>query len=572
MGRRLNGARRGLTAGLALTAILLSYPAAAQISPGPLSRPHARLEGSAHCLDCHRSGRGVDPVLCLTCHTSLRERIQASEGLHAGAAFRNCAHCHIEHHGEDYELVWWGKKGRESFDHGATGYPLRGAHARLACRDCHELTHIAHSAALKTEGVDLDRTYLGLSTACASCHADPHKDQFAGSPCASCHVESAWKPAAKFDHAQADFTLTGSHGSVACQKCHQAEKSTDGGEVTRYRGTPQACAACHADPHRGKLGANCSTCHQTANWKRIDGSRFDHGRTRFPLRGRHAAVACAECHGPAATSMSIPGFERCSTCHEDRHGGQFDVAGTAPDCARCHDERGFKPSTFSLADHQRTGYPLEGAHRTVTCAKCHREVSTVTLASQGIDLRFSGPTPTTVRQFDFQTTACSDCHADPHAAGTSRLAASDGCTGCHDVQAWKAVTFDHDRTTFALDGAHRRTACTDCHRTTRPTGGVREIPFTGAPTNCDGCHHDPHEEQFTMDRESSLCTRCHTTIDWNPSRFDHDRDAAFKLEGAHRAVACVDCHPAERRGDEVVIRYKPVPQACAACHAGIVRR
>ena len=45
----------------ALGAVLLAARADAQLSPGELSRAHSQLEGSARCLDCHQSRRGVDP-------------------------------------------------------------------------------------------------------------------------------------------------------------------------------------------------------------------------------------------------------------------------------------------------------------------------------------------------------------------------------------------------------------------------------------------------------------------------------------------------------------------------------
>src|SRR5947209_20207085 len=49
-------------------------------------------------------------------------------------------------------------------------------------------------------------------------------------------------------------------------------------------------------PH-GNLDIPCVTCHTTADWKVIQGKiRFDHATTGFPLRGRHTAVACRDCH------------------------------------------------------------------------------------------------------------------------------------------------------------------------------------------------------------------------------------------------------------------------------------
>ncbi len=84
-------------------------PAAGQLSPGKLSQAHAALDSSGGCLECHRTGRGVDPGRCLSCHDLLSERIVAGAGLHARVDRERCESCHIEHHGRDFDLVWWGE-------------------------------------------------------------------------------------------------------------------------------------------------------------------------------------------------------------------------------------------------------------------------------------------------------------------------------------------------------------------------------------------------------------------------------------------------------------------------------
>ena len=45
-----------ILAGAILVASALTLPARAQISPGPLSRPHQSLNGLANCTSCHRLG------------------------------------------------------------------------------------------------------------------------------------------------------------------------------------------------------------------------------------------------------------------------------------------------------------------------------------------------------------------------------------------------------------------------------------------------------------------------------------------------------------------------------------
>ena len=46
-----------------------------------------------------------------------QQRIDAGKGLHARPDHGDCEHCHIEHQGRDFELVYWGKAGEKAFDH-----------------------------------------------------------------------------------------------------------------------------------------------------------------------------------------------------------------------------------------------------------------------------------------------------------------------------------------------------------------------------------------------------------------------------------------------------------------------
>jgi hypothetical protein len=62
------------------------------------------------------------------------------------------------------------------------------------------------------------------------------------------------------------------------------------------------------------------------------------------------------------------------------------------------------------------------------------------------------------------------------------------------------------------------------------------------------------------------CERCHTTDDLKPSRFDHTRDAAYELDGAHARLACSACHLLETRNGVTFVRYKPLPTTCRGCH------
>jgi len=598
----------------------------AQISPGPLSRFHQSLEGARNCRSCH-GPRGVTRELCLTCHTALARRIEAGKGLHAREEYRvGCERCHVEHQGRAFELVFWGKEGRASFDHAQTGFPLQGRHAALGCESCHGARRIRDRAGLAGGGVNLARTFMGLGAACSSCHADPHKGQFAPRACTDCHDVERWKPPAGFDHGKTAFPLTGAHEPVACASCHKP--GPDGS--LRFKGTPhQTCASCHRDPHGGRLGASCASCHGTAGWHRIDPGRFDHGKTRFPLTGRHEKVACAGCHArtPGA-GMKFQGtpFQTCASCHKDPHAGRL---GTS--CAGCHTTAGFERIQPGQFDHDRTGFPLRGEHVEVKCDSCHRpgrprplkharctdchqDRHAGQLAGRADGGRceschdVTGFKPPRFTPDDHARTrlpltgahlavACDACHREvplerlrsvgvrPPAGSPPRTEqlrfASSACSGCHDdphggrtarygacetchaATAWATVRFDHARTGFPLAGAHVRAPCRACH----PGEGGTLAP-AGRPTSCSGCHRDPHAGPFArrFGRDGRTdCAVCHEPTSWESMRFDHDRRTSFPLQGAHRSVPCAQCHLREEEGRRM-IRYSGLGRTCSACH------
>jgi hypothetical protein len=62
------------------------------------------------------------------------------------------------------------------------------------------------------------------------------------------------------------------------------------------------------------------------------------------------------------------------------------------------------------------------------------------------------------------------------------------------------------------------------------------------------------------------CEQCHGVDSWRLLAFDHDRDSSYRLEGAHRTVACGGCHAPATIGGRVVTRFRPLATACAACH------
>jgi len=556
-----------------LSVLTLPSDLVAQISPGELSRPHAGIDGSANCLQCHESGKGVNRDRCLDCHQILASRIGAGLGLHGNDDYQQCETCHIEHHGIDFELIWWGEEGRETFDHGETGYELSGAHGKLACEKCHNPQRIAQPKELIEGKKDLQRTFLGLEQRCLGCHFDEHRGQVVAGSCLTCHDTLAWKPASAFDHEQARFGLAGRHGEVACTKCHATKRDPSSADRDTFLQFAVMafgrCTDCHRDPHEGRLGTDCAKCHSPASWSQLNQRQFNHSQTRFALVGQHQRVACVRCH-PSDTRFRVARFEECADCHGDVHFGQFADRSNGGTCESCHTADRFSPATFTWQAHQETDYPLEGAHLATACNGCHQTVPLQMLAQKmRRSLVPQESQSEVVLQFQFGSTHCLECHQDPHRGEVDKLIQTTGCEVCHHVSTWRQIAFDHDGTEFALLGKHAQVDCKECHPQPESESGHQVIRMTEASSECSSCHKDPHLGQFSDDERQGRCDRCHGSDAWKSLVFDHTRDARYALDGAHNRVSCDGCHPPDTGGDLTFIRYRPLGFRCEDCHGGI---
>ena len=616
---------------LTLLITLACLPAGAQISPGPLSKAHASLEGTTQCNSCHSFGLGPRTYKCSSCHAEIRQELVNKRGFHANIVKNNvgdqaCVRCHTDHLGPTFNIIKW-EPSHDEFDHRQTGYVLSGAHAKTTCNKCHKAQNISAALRKNIRVKDLNHTYLGMSPECLSCHADEHRGQL-NADCARCHNFDSWKPATEFDHARSRYPLTGLHEKIVCNKCHRTLTAIDSKAYVQYTNFPFAsCLNCHQDPHRGAFQGTCESCHTTMGWKVVRmSSSFDHNLTNFPLNGGHAKVECSKCHKTSNFKEPVA-HALCADCHTpDPHKGQFPTQ----DCASCHNEDAYKPSLYTVSSHQKSKYPLEGKHASVDCAKCHlpagedtqyhvkfaactdchKDVhgrqfadapyldhcdmchnvdgfrpSTYTLAKHQ-ESRFHltgahvaipcadchkppiGSYPPPPAQYKFATLTCVGCHADPH-QGEFTTPAKQDCEVCHSTRSWKdMVAFDHSTTKFPLEGAHRAVTCSECHRPTNLGASARQIVFRGAPTACSGCHEDVHGGQFSKGGPPPECTSCHSVRSWKPSTFDHEARAKFSLKGAHEEVPCADCHKETTAiGGRQVVIYARAPSRCAACHA-----
>jgi hypothetical protein len=136
----------------------------------------------------------------------------------------------------------------------------------------------------------------------------------------------------------------------------------------------------------------------------------------------------------------------------------------------------------------------------------------------------------------------------------------------------------HAATRFPLDGAHRATPCQACHaelKSAPPASSLRgaatsarTLTFAIERTRCADCHDSPHGDQFAARRDRGACESCHGTEAFAPaSRFDHERDAAFKLQGVHARTSCASCHATQKPpAGRPWVRYRGTPTRCESCH------
>jgi len=485
-----------------------------------------------------RSFLGI-PQTCVTCH----------EDPHKGRLGANCLQCH---NFSDWKTLSVGQ-----FDHSKTRFPLTGLHAQVKCEKCH------------TPGADGKPRYTGIPFAkCSDCHTDPHHGSFPQG-CESCHNTESWKRVSlaavdrNFDHSKTKYPLLGKHATVDCARCHA------GGDFKKP--IPFAkCMDCHKpDPHNGQFakrpgGGECASCHTVEGFKPSTFTAKDHTTSAYALEGKHFAVECAKCHIPKGkdTLFKIK-FQRCTDCHKDEHDGQFAAAPYLNNCERCHTLQGYKPSTFTLARHKETHFVLSGGHVAVPCGDCHKEQA------------YAEGTPKPVVFYHWKNLSCTTCHQDPHKgqfAKRMQQVRADGtpigCEACHSTKSWKELSrFDHSKTSFPLVGAHKATACIDCHKPPNMETKLIAADFTAAPTKCEDCHEDIHGKQFAKNGVTA-CVDCHNSAKWKPSLFDHDKRTSFALQGLHKNVRCEGCHKEFRTVEgKKVLFYKPTPKQCEGCHA-----
>ncbi|MFZ4547518.1 MAG: cytochrome C [Bacteroidales bacterium] len=520
-----------------LVALLFSFQAKSQISPGDLAKVHSHLEGMSNCTQCHILGEKVSNAKCLACHTELKARVDQNKGYHSSALVKGkqCASCHNDHHGVNFQIL---KFDKDKFDHNLAGYKLTGAHSKKKCADCHKAEFIADKK-IKSKKF----TYLGLKTECLTCHDDYHQKTLA-STCADCHNDEKFKPASKFDHQKTKFKLTGKHEHITCAECHKTSIK-NGVKFQEFKGVKATnCTNCHKDPHANKFGQNCSECHNNESFTVVGGvNNFDHSKADFKLEGKHLKVQCKSCHKLKLTTPL--NFKNCTDCHTDYHEKQFAKNGVSPDCSTCHTVKGFTEFSYTIEQHNSGAFVLKGSHVATPCFACHKKLDKWKFKEIG--------------------KTCTDCHENVHENFIDpEFYPESNCEACHNLNRWKEVEFDHKKTKFELEGTHTKQTCRDCHFNKEKTGHAYQ-KFVGLANTCTNCHKDVHAQQFDNNGVTD-CKRCHNSDSFKPvTKFDHNK-TLFPLDGKHINVACVKCHKQVSNQGVTFVQYKIKEFKCENCH------
>ncbi len=249
---------------------------------------------------------------------------------------------------------------------------------------------------------------------------------------------------------------------------------------------------------------DCSLCHEKGGWDKIRSDfRFDHAQeTGVALVGAHQHAECLRCHNDRGP-VSVFARRGCVGCHQDEHRGQLGSR-----CIQCHNESNWVPEE-QIVLHNRTRFPLVGAHTAVACFRCHPGAQ--------------------VGNFVRAPVRCEVCHQQDVARAKQPDHVAQGwtenCDRCHKSTTWSGAGFDHSR--FPLTGAHMAASCSACH-----SSGV----FSGLPHNCVDCHLPDFQSAATPNHVagnfSTNCQSCHNTLAWRGATFNH----------AGITSNCVQCH------------------------------
>jgi nitrate/TMAO reductase-like tetraheme cytochrome c subunit len=126
------------------------------------------------------------------------------------------------------------------------------------------------------------------------------------------------------------------------------------------------------------------------------------------------------------------------------------------------------------------------------------------------------------------------------------------------------VSFDHNLTSWPLEGNHSSVSCRECHFDFSENNEIIGQKFSNLEQQCASCHENVHGELFEVNGITD-CNRCHVTDSWYPKKFDHNT-TAFPLEGKHEEIECKACHEVKDDLGNSTVLYKLNKLECIDCH------
>lgn len=278
----------------------------------------------------------------------------------------------------------------------------------------------------------------------------------------------------------------GAHGEdlgLECATCHETATTA----ATAGRPPHSACLLCHdaIDPEKPPERRAAALFDEAGAYRAAPVSALD-PEVRFAHDAHaKAGVACADCHGDLAGTMSVPasarvGKDACLQCHATR--------GATDRCDACHRryDTDVAPPSHAAGWHALHGLPVRARSQAIAdrCTLCH------------------------------QASACTGCHATEAPRNHTNQFRQVG----HGLEA--AV----DRARCAV--CHSANDCTQCHQQTAPRSHTGSWGGTKS-THCLSCHPSSSGQS---------CTVCHTG--GTPSHA-----LATPLPATHTpAMNCRQCH------------------------------
>lgn len=526
--------------------------------------PHATLE----CKACHSDIKDVPhedklgKVECGTCHPDQASMYE--ESLHGRALKRGdkmapvCSGCHGTHN---------------VLRASAPRSPISTVEVPRLCGRCHQegspvskthnipQTNILGNYVDSIHGEGLFKRGLTVTAVCTSCHTShfvlPHTDNRS--------------------------SISKNNIAKTCTKCH-AQIETVHQKVIRgelWEKQPHlipACVDCH-EPHKvrkvfyaqGMSDRDCQKCHADPTLKVVrDGKTVSlHVKPELMTSGRHAKVACVQCHTSVKPSKTRPcdGITPkvdCSICHaqvvtqyqESTH-GQLTAKGSsdAPGCLDCHAGHG----TLGKND---SNSPTFSRNVPNLCAKCHR-------SGQKAANRYSGKQDHILEHYAESihgkgllqagltvTADCADCHTPHHElpskdprSTVNKANVAKTCSQCHrgiyETFSKSVHSPSVTKTTKELP------ACSDCH-SAHSISRTDESNFRlHIMDQCGRCHKDITETYFETfhgkgsklgDMKTAKCYDCHGAHDILPVT-----NAQSRLSRNNIVGTCGKCHPGSHR-------------------------